>query len=238
VLGLHCDPERLCGKVGVRIGPLTASFDQFTIQIHGKGGHGARPHQCVDPIFIATQLAQALYHFPSRQLDARQAAVLSIGELHAGHAPNVIPEIATIRGTIRTLTTEHRAQVEPALRRLVHHTCEQWGASASLDLYRGAPPVINHPEASDALRDAALSILPVEDVEHITLPSMGSEDFAHLLARAPGAMFRLGTASPERPIHLLHTPRFQIDERALVIGSQILASAAWSLLDRGQRVSL
>jgi amidohydrolase len=230
ILGLHCDPERPCGKIGVRTGPLTASYDQFTIRVLGKGGHGARPHHSVDPIFIATQLAQALYHTTARLFDSREAMVLSIGELHAGHAPNVIPDSALLRGTVRTLTVERRAEVEPTLRRIIAGVCATWGASFDLELYRGAPPVINDARAVRAIEIAAAAVLPIGGVEEVPMPSMGSEDFAHLLARAPGAMFRLGTAAPEREIHLLHTPRFDIDERALTIGARILAGAALRLL--------
>jgi amidohydrolase len=230
VLGLHCDPERPCGKIGVRTGPLTASFDQFTIRIIGKGGHGARPHHSVDPIFVATQLAQALYNVTARLFDAREAMVLSIGELHAGHAPNVIPDTAILRGTVRTLTVARRAEVEPTLKRILDGVCATWGAAYELDLYRGAPPVINDARAVRAIEQAASAILSPGSVEEVPLPSMGSEDFAHLLAQAPGAMFRLGTAREGQPIHLLHTPRFDIDERALVLGAQILADAALSLL--------
>jgi amidohydrolase len=230
ILGLHCDPERPCGQIGVRVGALTASYDQFSLRVIGRGGHGARPHQSVDPIFVATQLAQALYQATGRLFDAREAMVLSIGELRAGHAPNVIPDDALLRGTVRTLGIARRAEVEPTLRRIAQGVCDTWGASYELELYRGSPPVINDARAVEAIRQAATALLEPGSVEDIALPSMGGEDFAHLLARAPGAMFRLGTARPGRAIHLLHTPRFDIDERALVLGAQILASAAWSLL--------
>jgi amidohydrolase len=230
VLGLHCDPELPLGRVGLKVGALTAAADLFEIQIHGKGGHSARPHHAVDAIFVAAQVAVALYQGLGRLLDARDPAVLAIGAIHAGQAHNIIPAEATLRGTVRTLSHAQRARVEPTLRALLDGVCATWGARGELTLRRGSPPVINDARAVAALRAAAAATLGPDAIHDLPLPSMGAEDFSQYLTVAPGAMFRLGTARPGQPLHLLHSPRFDPDERALPLGAAILARAALALL--------
>ena len=230
IIALHCDPERPAGQVGIRPGPMTASYDRFIFTLRGKAGHGARPHQCIDPIFAGVQLAQALYQVPSRWYDSREAMALSLGTFHAGQVANIIPEEATLSGTVRTVSQERRAQVEPMLRRAAQSVCDLTGATYALDLYQGAPALINDPQVTRVIEQAAQDLLGPAQVERMTMPSMGSEDFAHYLLQIPGAMFRLGTASAQRPVHLLHSPRFDVDERAIALGAQLLAKAAVRLM--------
>lgn len=237
IVALHCDPELPVGTVGLRVGALCASFDRFEFTIRGKGGHGARPHHCVDPIVTGVTLCQALYAMTARSFDAREAMVLSIGEFHAGHAPNVIPQEARLTGTVRTVSNAQRDRVEQALRQIADHACGMYGASYELDLYRGAPAIINHAGVVEQLHQAAIARLGSEEssVRWLPLPSMGAEDFSNYLNHAPGAMFRLGTSSPQvhesgQEVHLLHSPRFDIDERAIGHGAAILAGAALRLL--------
>ena len=234
IVALHCDPQLPCGQVGLKRGALCASFDKFDFTIKGVGGHGARPHHCVDPIFVATQLCQALYQVTSRTFDARDPVVLSIGEFHAGHAPNVIPETARLSGSMRTLSHEARARVEPTLRRLAEAVCAMSQAEYELKLYRGAPAIINDAGVIEVIHRAAVARLGGEGPEQIQwlkAPSMGSEDFSCYLAHAPGAMFRLGTQPEGAPVHLLHSDRFHVDEAAIFHGAQILASSALGLLE-------
>ncbi|MEM1348042.1 MAG: amidohydrolase [Myxococcota bacterium] len=230
ILGLHCQPLLPVGVVGIRYGALTAAFDRFEFTIHGKAGHGARPHHTVDPIFAGVQLANALYHANSRVFDAREPSTLSIGEFHAGTVPNAIPGVATMSGTMRTLTEERRAEVEPLLNRLARGVATMTGTRIEIDLYRGSPAIINHDTIVDRFADAARAVLGDEGLRELDLPSMGSEDFSNFLAHVPGAMFRLGTALEGRQVHLLHTPRFDVDERAIGYGAQILSRAALGLL--------
>jgi amidohydrolase len=229
-LSLHCDPELDCGRVGLRPGPLTAAADTFEVEIHGSAGHTARPHHSVDAAFVAVQVANALYQCVGRCLDARDPAVLAIGALHTGQAPNVIPGRATLTGTIRTLSREQRAKVEPLLRQVAQGTAAAWNASATLTLTRGAPSVLNDPALVELLRQEAAELLGPQAIYEIPLPSMGGEDFSHYLEHVPGAMFRLGTAAPQAPKHLLHSPRFDPDERAIALGAKLLARAALRLL--------
>ena len=235
IVALHCNPEAPAGTIAIRDGALTAAYDRFELTINGRGGHGARPHHCIDPIYVGTQLAQALYNAPGRSFDAREAMTISIGEFHAGHAPNVIPESARLTGTVRTLSRERRAGVEPMLRRIAQGICATHGATYELELFHGTPPILNHPGLNALFAHHGAQVLG--GPEHIVVlehPSMGSEDFAHYLGHIPGAMFRLGTAKQGRPVHLLHTPRFDVDERAIALGGRILARTAVSMLEKLQ----
>ena len=231
IVALHCDPERPTGTIGIREGALTAAFDRFIFTLKGESGHGARPHDCVDPIFAGTQLASALYTFTSRNFDAREAMVLSLGTFHAGEVPNAIPDEAILSGTVRTISPERRQHVEPMLRRCAQSVCTLAGTTYELDLYQGAPAIINHPVVVDILKDVAAQVLGREHVQDIALPSMGSEDFSQYTQRIPGAMFRLGTAIEGRPVHKLHSSQFNVDERAIELGATILAQAALRMLE-------
>lgn len=232
VLALHVDPELPVGKVGVRAGPFTAAFDEFTLRVIGESGHAARPQHCIDPIFVLTQLANALYNAVGRTFDARDPMVLSIGMIEGGKAPNIIPEEASITGSIRTLSEEHRASVEPLLVRIADGICSTFGARYDLSIRHGAPAIINDAEVTELIADVAGEMLGGENVHRITLPSMGSEDYSYFLQHAPGAMFRLGAATEDRPRFFLHSARFDVDERAIGIGARVLTRTALRLLRR------
>lgn len=229
VLGLHCDPELAVGKIGIKKGAFTASFDRFKFVIRGKGGHGARPHQCVDSVFVATQLANALYQLTPQNFDTRVPAVISIGQIQGGEVPNVIPEEVTITGTIRTIDADQRAEIPDHFHRIAGGICMTHGANYELDIEEGAPAIHNDEEITETFGDVGSRILGEDNIHHIPLPSMGGEDFSYYCDRVPGAMFRLGTSSTG-PSSFLHSPNFDVDERAIAIGSRILARSALRLL--------
>lgn len=230
VLGMHVDPELEVGKIGVKSGPFTASMDTFDIRVIGRSGHGARPHHCVDPVFVITQLASALYMAIGRSFDARDPMVMSIGEISGGHAPNIIPEETRIRGSIRSLSQEHRDQIQPLLTRICDGICDTYGAQYELGLLRGAPAIINDEVVSAAIAEAGAEALGKKQVYKIPLPSMGSEDFSHYLTHAAGAMFRLGVATPDEPRYFLHSAKFAPNEDALAVGVRVLSRAALKLM--------
>ncbi len=232
VLGLHVDPELPVGKIGVRDGAFTASFDLFTITIGGKGGHGARPHQCVDPIFVATQVANALYQFKGRNFDARIPSVLSLGTIHGGTVSNVIPEKVKITGSIRTIDPDQRSSLEDPLNRIIGGICMAHKATFELKMEAGAPAIYNDEILTDLFREVGADLLGDDGLYEIPLPSMGGEDFSFYCERVPGAMFRLGAAT-RAPGYFLHSPHFDIDERALTIGARVLTHSALRLLKRG-----
>jgi len=229
ILGMHVDPKLETGKIGIREGAFTAGFDDFSIKVIGRGGHGARPHRCIDPIFVITQVANALYQAIGRNFDSRDPAVITIGSIEGGDAPNAIPETAEISGTIRTLSEEHQEKVEPMLKRIVGGVCMAHDAKYEMDIEYGAPAIYNDPTIVDRITGVAESVLGEENIHDIPLPSMGSEDFSLYLEYAPGAMFRLGSAGVG-PRHLLHSPKFNVDERSISVGAYMMSSAAVELL--------
>lgn len=230
ILGMHCKPELETGKIGVREGAFTAGFHKFEITIKGKGGHGARPHRCIDPIYVVTKLADALYEASSRSFDARDPVVISIGEIGGGDAPNSIPDEAYITGTVRTLSEEHQSKVQPLFKRIVGGVCMTHDAEYDLDLQFGAPSIYNDPRIVEHVADVGGELLGDDSISEIPLPSMGSEDFSIYTQHAPGTMFRLGTAGVG-PRYQLHSNKFNVDERAISIGAYILARSGVRLLD-------
>lgn len=233
ILAVHCDPQLEVGRIGLRAGNLTAAYDSFTIKITGKSGHGARPHHCVDPIRVSAQLLNALYQMPVQYFDARDPVVLSVGSIHAGDSFNVIPESAEFKGTLRTLTQESRGRLEPVMRKIIEGICMAHGATYQLHFEHGAPSVVNSAQLIDLFEDVGRAMLGDQGIFRIPLPSMGGEDFSYYLQHIPGAMFRLGTAGPgPRTRHLLHSDKFDVDDRAITLGARLMSRAALTLMQR------
>jgi amidohydrolase len=235
ILALHVDPTRALGAIGLRSGRLTATADQIEFHIVGRGGHAARPHEASDPIAAAAQLVNGLYLFIPRVTDSRDAVVVTIGQVSGGHTANVIPEEVVLRGTIRTLSREVRETTMRHIQRLAEGIGRT--SDTRIELVSGAstPSVVNDPNLVHLLRQGAMRMLGENSIEEIDRPSMGSEDFAYYLDRAPGAMFRLGCTSDRCGGHTLHSPCFDVDENALRGGAKVLAHAAVSWFDPRQR---
>lgn len=230
IFSMHMDPSRPVGRIGVRVGALTASCDDMLIDIFGRGGHAARPHESIDPIAAAAQLVSSIYLFVPRGVDSHDPLVVTIGQIHGGDNPNVIPESCLLRGTIRSFGKEIRERTKEHIRKLARGLAEVSGAKINVRFEDGPPSVMNSPEPVAVIRAAAAEVLGPAQVDEIPKPSMGGEDFAYYLAQVPGAMFRLGCCSGESTCAPLHSPMFDVDERALAIGAKTLARAAiaWS----------
>lgn len=230
ILSLHMDPSRRVGRIGYRWGTFTAACDAVRIQVSGRGGHAARPHESLDPIAAAAQLLTSLYLFIPRVTDSHDPVVLTIGQMVAGENPNVIPEHACLYGTLRTLSRSSRERTKDHIRRIAHALAEASGTHITVEFEEGPQSVDNDRPLTELLRDTAADVVGSENLEIVPQPSMGGEDFAFYLDHVPGAMFRLGCASPEAGSAPLHSPHFDIDERALVLGARILARAVvlWS----------
>ncbi|MCX6068670.1 MAG: M20/M25/M40 family metallo-hydrolase, partial [Chloroflexi bacterium] len=190
-------------------------------------GHGAHPHQTIDPFSILAHVIMALNSIVSRRLHPFQPAVVSIGTINGGFAQNVIPEKVEITGTFRYANPEIHPQIREEIRR-AFEISRNLGGDYDLRFEYGGPPMINHQSAVELLRETGITLLGPENVQFMT-PSLGAEDFGAFTEKVPGAMFTLGAmiAGDER---LLHHPRFDIDERALPIGTAILADAALKFL--------
>ena len=230
ILSVHLDPSRPVGRIGVRYGALTAACDSIEINIHGRGGHAARPHLSLDPIQTAAQLINTLYQSVPRAVDSQDPVVVTIGQITAGDSANVIPDHAILRGTLRTLGGAVRVQVISHIQQLVRGLAEASGTRIEIQFGDSAPPVDNNTDLSDLLRRAGGDVLGVDRIDIIPRTSMGGEDFAFYLEQVPGAMFRLGCASTEVGGAPLHSPHFDIAEDALAIGAKVLARVAvlWS----------
>lgn len=231
ILGLHVDPERPVGEVGIRYGFLTAFCDEIDIAVKGHGGHSARPHHTTDPIAAMAQLVTSLYQQLPRSVDSRDASVFSVGQVTAGYAPNVIPEIANLRGSLRSTTPDSRLTLKQRIEEIAAGVAQS--TRSEIEVRFGAPlnAVDNHPTFASALERASQDVLGDDHVKLIDRPSLGGEDFSEYLGQAPGALLRLGCAVPGIRQPFLHAPNFDLDERCLAIGMKILFRAATQLSD-------
>ncbi|MBN1483222.1 MAG: amidohydrolase [Chloroflexia bacterium] len=230
-LAQHVDASMAVGDVMLGAGPASAGVDSFFVTIHGQGGHGAFPHLTVDPIYLAAHAVLALHGIVSRRLDPTAPAVVSIGSLHGGEAPNVIPAQVELCGTIRFM--------EPGVQKQIHAEIERalgvvraLGGDFELQFEIGCLPLINDAGVVQVLQDVCADLLGAEHIEEGE-PEMGAEDFGTFADLAPGAMFCLGCRI-EGDVRWGHSPRFDIDERCLPIGTAVLAEAALRLLHKMQ----
>lgn len=229
ILGLHVDPERLAGRAGIRYGVLTANCDDVEIIVEGRGGHAARPHHSVDPIAAASHLVNTLYEFLPRRVDSRHPAVLTFGSIHGGTTANVIPDSVELQGTLRTTDPVSRETLKIEIDRICSGAELSTGARIRRRFFCPLAAVVNDKSVTTHLEHAAKMVLGAENIDTITLPSMGGEDFSVYLQHAPGAMLRLGCRPPGQEGHFLHSPKFDLDERVLSLGSRILVRTALSL---------
>jgi amidohydrolase len=227
VLALHVYPAGPVGEIAVEAGPASAGVDTFWVTITGQGGHGAYPHKGIDPIHIAGHVILALHTIISRRVDPFEAAVISLGSIHAGRAANVIPDKVELSGTIRYQQPHVQRQLHAEIERALE-VARALGGDYELKLEDGGPPMINDAAVVEAIRQVAVDLLGAEKVK-ARERTMGAEDFGQLSSVAPGAMFRLG-CQIEGEERRGHSPTFDLDERCLPVGVAVLAEAALRLL--------
>jgi amidohydrolase len=231
VFALHCDPGVDVGQVGLRLGPLTSAADRVEVRLTGSGGHTSRPHLTGDLTFALAKVTTELPAVLSRRMDPRAGVSVVWGSLHAGSAPNVIPDHGRVTGTVRILDAVAWADCELVVREVVDEIVRPYGVTAHIDYQRGVPPVVNEPVSNHILAAAVRAVLGEEG--HVTAPqSLGGEDFGWYLDRVPGAMMRLGTRTPGGATYDLHQGNLRIDERAIGIGAKLLAESAIQTLTR------
>jgi amidohydrolase len=227
---LHCDPSLEVGQVGLRSGPITSAADRVVIRLSGPGGHTARPHLTSDLVHIAGRLITDLPAGLTKLTDSRDAVTMVFGQVHAGHAPNVIPTHAELAGTLRVRGRASWDSVQEIVESLVEATITPFGAAYELDYQRGSPPVDNDPQATAVLRAATHAALGRE-AGVPTQQSVGNEDFSWLLERVPGAYGRLGVRPVGAPRWAdLHAGGFDIDEGAIPAGVRLLVHTALEAL--------
>ncbi|MBD3846956.1 amidohydrolase [Bosea sp. SSUT16] len=219
IYGLHNAPNLEAGQISVFPGPAMAGADFFDIRITGKGSHGAMPHMGRDPVMAAMSLAAALQTIVSRNADPREAAVLSITQVHAGSAYNVIPEEAVLAGTIRTFSEETGELVRRRMREIAAGTAATFGMTIEVDIRNIFNVLVNHDAPAQAMAEVATEIVGGANVLTEPKAMMGSEDFADMLRVVPGAYAWVGHAG-DVPVH---NPAYVLDDGILPVGASLLA---------------
>jgi amidohydrolase len=215
VYGMHNNPGMPIGSFSMRSGPIMAAMDRIGITIEGVGGHAAYPHKTIDPVMAGSQLIMAFQSIVSRTVSPLDSAVISICEFHAGHASNVIPASAELRGTVRTLRKEVRDLVEKRMNEVCAGVALQTGARITLNYDRGYPVVVNHPEETRLAAKIAGEVGGAANVATDMEPVMGAEDFAYMLEARPGAFIFMGNGDSAG----LHHPAYNFNDDAIVYGS-------------------
>ena len=222
IFALHLWPGLPFGKAATKAGPIMAAADAFEMRVKGKGGHGAMPHLTTDAVAIAAQIVTALQTVVSREVNPVEPAVLTVGEIEAGFAFNIIPETARLGGTVRTLDADLRKQIPKRMEELARGIARGMRGDAELDYHFSYPVARNDADAAEFALGVIGELFGEENVVELTDSSMGAEDFAFFLEHVPGAFIWLGVGD----VSGLHTPKFAFDEEILPQGSALLAALA------------
>ncbi|MBW1690152.1 MAG: amidohydrolase [Deltaproteobacteria bacterium] len=233
IVGLHLLPRFPSGMVAIKEGVITAATDQIEICITGKSGHAARPYEAVDSIVIASQVISSIQAIVTRETDALDPKVVSIGRIWGGEAHNVIAKEVTMSGTIRTFSKETRRRVQRLIKKRCESIARDMGAKAEVKITRGNPPQINHPGLFMVLKAALSDSLGKERLIEYQTPSLGGEDFAFYSEKVPGFFFLLGCGDDKPGINkALHSSCFDFDESILTTGAAAMACCAVALTER------
>ena len=226
VFGMHNWPGLKVGQFGLRPGPLMASSNEFEIVVHGRGAHAALPYLGIDPIVVASHLVQAFQTIVSRTVKPIDPAVVSVTQIHAGHATNVIPESATLKGTVRTFTLDVLDLVEQSMRTIVQTLPEAFGARGEMRFHRSYPPTINHEREAAFAADVLAEVVGEHNVDRAVEPVMGAEDFSFMLQAKPGAYIFIGNGEGEHRAQghglgpcTLHNPSYDFNDDLIPIGA-------------------
>ena len=221
IYGIHVWNYQPVGEVGVKDGPVLAAADMFDIKIKGIGGHGAAPQGTVDSIVIASHLVQALQTIVSRNTNPLESTVISVGKINGGHNFNIIADEVSLSGTARAYTEGNRSLIKTRMKEIIQGIEKTYNAQITFDYKDGYPPTINHTEPAEKVLKAAKQV--VGSKAGMPYLSMGGEDFAYYLKEKPGCFFFVGSAPNEKELFETphHCSHFNMDEKALLIGSSI-----------------
>lgn len=226
VFGMHNWPNMPAGQFGLCTGPIMASSNTFVIDIQGKGAHGAMPHLGADPVIAALHIGQGLQSIITRQVDPLDNAVLSITQIHAGSADNVIPDTAQLRGTVRTFSTETLDLIEKQLHTITQHSAEAMACSVAIKFDRRYPPTINHAKETQFCAELLQDWLGTERVTYPVTPSMGAEDFSFMLEKVPGCYLFIGNGDGDHRMAghglgpcTLHNGSYDFNDNLIPIGA-------------------
>ncbi len=230
-LALHLWNSRPLGWLGIGAGPMMAGAEYFKITLHGKGGHGAMPQVTIDPVVAAAQIVTALQSVAARNVDPLKPAVVTVASIQAGEAFNVIPPKAEMTGTIRTFETEVREIVIQRFEEIVKNTATAMNCDVEIELKRISPAVINETRIAESVQAAAKTIFPETEINTENYLTMGAEDMAFMMEKAPGCYFFVGSANAEKGLNFdHHHPKFDFDEAALPRAAALMAAAAVDVL--------
>jgi amidohydrolase len=233
IIGLHLWNNLPLGTVGVRSGALMAAVECFRAQIFGKGGHGAMPHQTVDSVLVSAQIVNALQAIVARNVNPIDSAVVTVGELHAGTALNVIADTANMSGTVRYFNPELTNYFGKRIEEIIAGICQSYGANYKLDYWQLYPPVINDARIAELVRSVATEVVETPAGVVPECQTMGGEDMSFFLQKVPGCYFFLGSANPHKNLNYPHHhPRFDFDETALAMGVEIFIRCIEKFFDR------
>ncbi|NNE84675.1 MAG: amidohydrolase [Alphaproteobacteria bacterium] len=231
VFGLHNWPGMPAGQFGIAAGPMMAAFDIFDLKITGNGSHAAMPHQGVDSIVTASQVVTALQTITSRNTNPLDALVVSVTQIHAGDAYNIIPDSVQLRGTVRSFKDSVGEYAEQAIGRITTGICQAAGATMELDYQRRYPSTINHADETELAALAAAAVVGDDNIDRHPVPSMGSEDFAYMLRERPGCYVWLGNGMAEGGC-MLHNPGYDFNDEILPVGASYWATLVEQNLPR------
>lgn len=221
-VALHCDSDLDCGTIRVKPGSLYASPDDFRITVKGKGGHGAEPHNCIDPIMISASIIQALNNLISRETDPFDNAVISVGSIHGGSATNIIPDSVEIQGTARSLTNEVRGFLKRRIGETAEGICKTFGAECEYEYTELFPPLINDEKLAEDVYDSACRSNGKDKCVWGGAPTMAGEDFSYFSQNRPSVLFKLGCRNKSLGIvSPIHHSSFDIDENCLKTGVKV-----------------
>ncbi|WP_459616313.1 M20 aminoacylase family protein [Bordetella sp. 2513F-2] len=241
IFGLHNMPGMPANRFGFRVGPLMASSNRWDIVIKGVGGHAAQPHRSVDPIVIAAEMVQALQTVISRSRDPLDTAVLTITQIHAGDAYNVIPGEAVLRGTVRTYSVDALDKIEADMRRIATTLPQVYGGTGELHFVRAYPPLVNWEKETAFAAGVAREVFGDEQVEEDIPPFMGAEDFSFYLEKVPGCYFFLGNGEGEHRLASyhgmgpcqLHNSNYDFNDALLPVGATYWVKLVEAYLPKG-----
>lgn len=226
VFGMHNWPGLALGSFGVKDGPMMASSNEFEVTIDGKGAHAAQPQLAIDPIMVAIQIAQSWQTIVSRNVNPLDSAVLSVTQIHTGSATNIIPDQATLIGTVRTFKGEVLDLVEANMNRIANHTAQAFNATVEFNFKRNYPALINHPKETAMAADVLRNIVGNDAVNTQIEPTMGAEDFAYMLQAMPGCYVFIGNGDGDHREHghglgpcNLHNASYDFNDQLLPLGA-------------------
>jgi hippurate hydrolase len=224
VYGMHNMPGHPVGTFAIRPGVMMAAGAFFDITIEGKGSHGARPEDGVDPVVIAAQMTMALQTIVSRNVEPIEPAVVSVTQIHTGAAYNVVPDTAVLRGTARAFSRDVMALMESNMRRLVENIAASFGAHARLDFRQLFAPLVNEPQETQLFADVVANLVGENNVDRHRSRVLGSEDFSFMLEARPGAYINMGNGTEGSYAAPLHNPHYDFNDAALPFGAAAFAA--------------